>query len=105
MPPVTLIVRMNAKPGKASEVEAALRAAVAPTHTEAGCLRYALLHSTKAPDFFVLVERWASQGDLDAHMKMPYLQTLFAVLKEALAAPAEVESYEMTADGNPAKNL
>ena len=42
MPEVVVIATFRAVPDQADAVEAALRAAIAPTHAEDGCLLYAL---------------------------------------------------------------
>ena len=47
--------------------EQLLRGLIEPTHAEAGCLAYALHRGSDDPQRFVLVERWASREDLDAH--------------------------------------
>ena len=105
MPELTLVVRMNAKPGRKTALERALRAAVAPTHAEPGCLRYALHRAIDEPSVFVLVERWRSQSDLDEHMQTPHLVELLATLGELLAGPADVGRYELLPGGDPQKAL
>lgn len=105
MPEITLVVRMNAKPGREEAVARALRAAVAPTHSEPGCLRYALHRAIDEPTVFVLVERWRSQSDLDEHMQTPHLVELLSVLEALLAEPADVGRYELLPEGDPQKAL
>jgi quinol monooxygenase YgiN len=104
MSEVTLVVRLRAKPGCAAQLEAVVRAAVAPSHADPACMRYAVHKSKSDPDVFLLIERWASQPALDAHMAQPFLQEM---LKKAaaLAEPAEVAAYDMVAEGNPSKLL
>lgn len=105
MSELTLVVRMNASPGREAEVERALRAAVAPTHAEPGCLRYALHRGVDEPSVFVLVERWRSRAALDEHMRTPHLVELLATLGELLAEPAAVGRYELVPEGDPQKAL
>jgi quinol monooxygenase YgiN len=59
MSEVTLIVRIAAKPGRGAELESALRAVVAPTHAEAGCMCFALHRLAGEANGYRLVERWS----------------------------------------------
>jgi quinol monooxygenase YgiN len=103
MAELTVIARVKAKPGKEGELEQALRAAVAPTHEEPGCLRYALHHSTEDSATFLLVERWASMAALEQHRKTPHLKVLFGKLQELLEGSPQVGLYELLPEGKPEK--
>ncbi len=37
------------------------------SHDEPGCSRFEVYHSNAEPRFFLLVEQWACQDDLDRH--------------------------------------
>ena len=102
MAEITVIVHIKAKPGKAQALERELRAAIGPTHSEPGCLRFALHRSTSDKEAFLLVERWSSQQALDEHLKKPYLTHLLAQLKE-LAASSEASVHELLPEGSAAK--
>lgn len=104
MSEITLIVKIKAKPGQAQALERELRDAVGPTHTEPGCLRFALHRSNAETDAFLLVERWTSQAALDEHLKKPYLVKLLESLK-ALAHSSDASAYELLAEGQSAKLL
>ncbi|MBC7374721.1 MAG: antibiotic biosynthesis monooxygenase [Frankiales bacterium] len=64
--------------GKESALTEAFEACARGTHAEQGCLTYALHVDNANPLHFVLLERWRSQADLDAHMTQPYVADLFA---------------------------
>ena len=104
MAELTVIARVNARPGKEAELEQALRAVVAPTHAEPGCLRYALHRSSNDPATFVLVERWVSKEALDQHLEMPYLKALRARFQE-LVEGRDVSLYELLPEGKAEKRL
>jgi quinol monooxygenase YgiN len=104
MAELTVIARLKARPGKEAELEQALRAAVAPTHEEPGCLRYALHRSTDDPATFLLVERWVSKAALDQHMETPHLKALRGKFKELLDG-RDVGLYELLPEGRPEKRL
>ena len=64
--------------GKGEALETAFEACATKTHTEQGCLAYALHRDNANPDHYVLLERWRSQADLDEHMTKPWVADLFA---------------------------
>jgi quinol monooxygenase YgiN len=104
MSELTLIVRVTAKPGRAAELESALRAVVAPTHAEAGCIRYALHRLAGNSNVYLLIERWSSKQALEEHLAQPYLKELLAKMQE-LAEPPDVAEYEVVTVGDPKKLL
>jgi quinol monooxygenase YgiN len=69
---VTLIVILRAKEGQDPLLEAELRALIAPTRREEGCLTYDLHHGTDAPGIFMLHEVWASREQHRLHTKTPH---------------------------------
>ena len=64
---VTLIVVLRAREGQEALLEAELRALIAPTRHEEGCLTYDLHHGTEAVGTFLLHEVWASREDHRLH--------------------------------------
>jgi quinol monooxygenase YgiN len=100
MSAITVVARSKAKPGKEKEWESALRAVVAPTHREAGCLKYTLHRAVNDPSRLVVLERWASQVDLDRHLAAPHIQELFRKAS-SLCEPGEIAVYEQIEAGTP----
>lgn len=103
MPELTVLARAKAKPGFEAALERELRAVVAPTHEEPGCLRYGLHRSVEDPAAFVMVERWASKEALDRHFTTPHVKTLLKNVAELVAAPPEITIYEPVPEGQPEK--
>jgi quinol monooxygenase YgiN len=85
---LTALGIIRAKPGKVRELHRRLEALLAPTRAEPGCLAYDHLQSIDDPAAFVLVERWRSARDLQAHVDMGHIVAF-------LAASADV------VDGSP----
>jgi quinol monooxygenase YgiN len=98
---VTAII--EAKPGSADDVVSALSSAIEQTHAEDGCLSYALHRDTGNSDRFVLIERWRSQADMDAHGKAPYLGELFQALAGKVAGAPTLIFTTPVMVGDPAK--
>ncbi|OJX63197.1 MAG: hypothetical protein BGO95_09290 [Micrococcales bacterium 73-13] len=62
---IVVVARLFPKPGRKADFLAALEAASPAIHAERGCELYA---GHEAPDgSLVLIEKWATQADLDAH--------------------------------------
>lgn len=99
---ITVVARSWAKAGCEAAWEAALRAVVAPTHGEKGCLKYTLQRGVGAPGKMVVLERWESQAHLDAHLKAPHIKALFAKAK-TLVGESDITVYEELAEGELGK--
>ena len=99
------VVDVRAAEGRADAVVAAFEACTTRTHEEPGCLLYALHRNSADPHHFVLLERWRSQEDLDAHMTKPYVADLFAVAGTPgmLAAAPQLAFLTPLGVGDPAK--
>ena len=85
---VTLTVVLRAREGQEALLEAELRALIAPTRREAGCLTYDLYRAVETPGVFLLHEVWASRDDHTRHTKTPHFLRWDA-RKNALVASLE----------------
>jgi quinol monooxygenase YgiN len=105
MAEVVGVVHVRAAQDKVDEVVAAFSACIEQTHAEEGCLTYALHQDSNDPTHLVLIERWRSQADLDAHMTKPYIADLFAVVGEPgmLAAAPDLTFATSMGVGSAAK--
>ena len=99
-----VVATFVAKPDRIDEIEKFAREVIVPSHSDAGCEKYALHRSVADPNTFVLVEKWASQEDLDAHFVQPHMANLGSLM-EALAEPASIQFLEPFEAGDPAKGL
>ena len=101
------IVDVRAAEGRADAVVAAFEACTARTHEEEGCLLYALHRDATDPHHLVLVERWRSQEDLDAHFTLPHTLALleFAGQPGNLAQPPQLTFTTPLGLGAPGKGF
>jgi quinol monooxygenase YgiN len=90
---LTVVARVRAKTGQESRLRQELQLLVAPTLTEAGCLRYDLHESTTEPGRFLLYETWKSEADLQAHFQTPYLKAFFQMVPELADGPSEITKW------------
>jgi len=69
---VTLVVLLRARDGQETILEAELRALVAPTRKEDGCLRYDLYRSPDTPGALLLHEVWETREAHTEHTHSPH---------------------------------
>lgn len=93
---ITLIVILRAKPGQEPLLEAELRALIAPTRREEGCLTYDLHRATEIPGAFLLHEVWASREHHRAHINTPHFLRWDA-RKDALLASRDAAFWQQIA--------
>ncbi|HWY07504.1 MAG TPA: putative quinol monooxygenase [Candidatus Acidoferrales bacterium] len=85
---VTLVVTLRAKEGQHILLEAELRALIAPTRKEEGCLQFDLHGCADQPGAFLLHEVWEAREHHTAHTRTPhYLR--WNARKDALLASRE----------------
>jgi len=93
---VALTVILRAKEGQDVLLEAELRALIAPTRREDGCLTYDLHRGTEVPGTFLLHEVWASREHHRLHMNTPHFLRWNA-RKDALLAARDATFWTQLA--------
>jgi quinol monooxygenase YgiN len=94
---VTLLVQLRAKEGQHLSLESELRALIAPTRKEEGCLRYDLYRSLDDPNLFLLHEVWATREHHQAHRQTPHFLRWDA-RKDSLLASRNSSLWRQTDD-------
>ena len=85
---IMLVVHMKSRDGQELLLEAELRALIAPTRKEEGCLLYELHRSADAPGGFLFYEIWASREAHAAHLRTDHFLR-WSARKDALTASRE----------------
>lgn len=85
---VTLVVLLRARTGHEPFLEAELRALIAPTRREEGCLQYDLHRAADGSGAFLLHEVWETREHHTAHTKTDHFLRWDA-RKDALLATRE----------------
>jgi quinol monooxygenase YgiN len=70
---INVLTTIKPKAGKEKEVEDLLAYLVTETHKETGCLRYSLHRLQSNPSTYILMEKWASEKDMQAHFQTPHI--------------------------------
>ena len=92
---LTVIATFQARPGKESELRAALIGLLAPTRKEAGCLNYDVHQSVDDPAKFLFHENWTSQAHLDAHLQSAHVKALLPRVDELCTAFPQITLWEV----------
>jgi quinol monooxygenase YgiN len=88
---------VEVRSGMAQEFIAAAAKCVAATRQESGNNFYTLYAEATNPLKFVVVEEWATQPALDAHMQTAHFAEFGQSIEALLAAPLQVQVYEASA--------
>lgn len=83
----TVIVILEAKPGKEAEIKQALQNVIEPSRAEKACLEYRLHQDKNNPAQFILFENWQSKEDHLEQFNKPYIQELAIKIENLLAKP------------------
>ncbi|MDQ5895542.1 MAG: hypothetical protein QG596_1803 [Actinomycetota bacterium] len=105
MSEIVVVAMLKVKEGKVDEAISGFRPVIEQTHGEEGCISYALHRDNADPDNLVLVERWRSQTDLDAHFTQPHLAALGSLASEVLSEPPRTIFCSALPVGDPAKGV
>lgn len=90
MSEVVVVAILKVKEGKSGEAIEGFKPVIEATHTEPGCISYALHRDNADPDNMVLVERWKSQADLESHFQQPHMAAMGELASELLAEPPKI---------------
>ena len=69
---VFIFARFHARPGQEDAVAEALRATVAPSREEPGCLSIHAFRSIRDPRLFFIHSRWKDEAAFDIHAGLPH---------------------------------
>jgi quinol monooxygenase YgiN len=92
-----VVARVVALPGHVEALRAVLLELIEPTRKEPGCIQYDLLQNLSDPTDFTFVEKWASNGALDAHLASPHIQAAVAKLDVLVAVGPDIRRYRLVA--------
>ena len=88
---IYVIATTQVKPGQIDAYIAGHNKAVAETLKEKGCMSYAGHTAVKDPDTYVVVERWETRDDLNAHGKAPHMKVWREYSAPLKASPTVIE--------------
>ena len=83
----SLIVSFQVKKGEEKTLLEAAKPCIAATLEEKGCKRYELNQDLENPTKFIMIERWDSFKDLEAHLEAEHTKKLLATLAKIADGP------------------
>lgn len=92
---IHVLAFVTAKPGLRERVLDHFRANMPAVHAEQGCVEYepvmdapegGSMQEPLGPDTFVVVEKWATMADLEAHAASSHMAAYGAAVKDLLAS-------------------
>jgi quinol monooxygenase YgiN len=90
MADLNVVAVIKAKEGREGVVGDALKSIIGPSRKDKGCNRYDLYVAEGAPGTFVTIEAWASQEDINEHMKSPHLAAGFTTVGDAFDGAPQI---------------
>jgi quinol monooxygenase YgiN len=91
--PLYLIAIIRPRMEWAAEVEAELRALMAGTNAEEGCIHMELVVSEDDPTTWLMLEKFRSRLDWEQHMRTAHVTRGNARLVDLLREPTELRFY------------
>ena len=88
---IYVVATTQVKPESRDAFIAGAKECIAATRQEKGCISYESHTSIHDPNLFVVVERWESRDDLNAHGRAPHMKTWRAYSAPLKASPTVVE--------------
>ncbi|KIZ46558.1 MULTISPECIES: putative quinol monooxygenase [Rhodopseudomonas] len=71
---IYVVATTQVKPEQRAAFIEGAKLCIAATRNEKGCIAYDSHTSINDPNLFVVVERWESRADLNAHGKAPHMK-------------------------------
>ncbi|WP_420134150.1 putative quinol monooxygenase [Rhodopseudomonas sp.] len=88
---IYVVATTQVKPEARDAFIAGAKACIAETRKEKGCISYENHISINDPNTFVVVERWESREDLNAHARAPHMKVWRELSTPLKASPTVIE--------------
>jgi quinol monooxygenase YgiN len=89
-----VFARFHARPGSEEAVSATLRAVVAPTRQEPGCVSINVFRSTRDPGLFYIHSRWKDEAAFETHARLPHTVTFLERVQPLIDHPLDITRTE-----------
>lgn len=90
---IYVIATFHVEPEKLDSGHELIQGFIKPSLAQQGCLFYDLYQSSDDPCEFVIVDGWASAGDLKEHADSEHVLETVSKLAPFLREPAQVKVY------------
>ena len=98
-----MLAKLKAKVGSESIMEKELKSLMEATHSEPGCLLYALHRDFNDSSQFVIIERFISKEAVDSHYASSHFLKHFSLISPLLVNEPEIIHLNSMGDGKKGK--
>ncbi|WP_341521141.1 putative quinol monooxygenase [Pseudomonas sp. G.S.17] len=95
---VSHLVFARARIGQSDQLGARLDSLIAPSLNAPGCLEFALQHSARDPDVWLISGSWADEQAMSAWFNTPHLQVFSEIVQELIVSSLDFHTFA-TDDG------
>jgi quinol monooxygenase YgiN len=85
-----IFARFYARPGRGSDVESAIRAVIAPTRDEPGCLDIHAFRSIQDDRLFYIHSRWRDEAAFELHAGLPHTRHFLGLIETLIDQERDV---------------
>lgn len=89
-----IFARFHAREGQDATVAAALRAVVAPTRAEPGCIAITAFRALRDARLFYIHSRWQDEAAFERHAELPHTRHFLAQVEPAIDHPLDIARTE-----------
>lgn len=93
---IVVIGKLVLQPGKAPQVEDALKVLLPRARADDGCISYHFARDVENADVLHSSERWRDKASLDAHNALPHLAAVQESAQPNLATAPDIAVYQVT---------
>jgi quinol monooxygenase YgiN len=86
---VYIFARFHARDGHAAALAATVRAVLAPTRAEPGCIAINAFRSLRDPGLFYIHSRWIDERAFDLHAELPHTRAFVERVEPLIDHPLE----------------
>ena len=90
-----IVARDYFQPGKKEEAMKLFAEVIAETRKEPGCISYEVHQALDDPDSTAMIETWADQAAMDAHINSEHFKRIIPQIGALTAKPSRIEVYEI----------
>jgi len=88
---IYIFARFHASPGNEKGVEDAIRAGLAPTRAEAGCVSSNGFRALRDPALFFIHSVWKDEAAFELHAEMPHTVRFLETVEPLIDHPLDVK--------------
>ncbi|HEX8596007.1 MAG TPA: putative quinol monooxygenase [Pseudomonas sp.] len=98
---VSHLVFARARNGQSDLLGARLDSLIAPSLNTPGCLQFALHHSSRDPDLWLISGSWADEQAMNVWFDTPHLQVFSDIVQELIVSSLDFHTFATHEGADP----